>query len=815
MPEHTLNLFDSFEDSLWLRGRTRDVANADQPRDGDFVLYWMHNAVRAHENPALDVALLAAKQLGKPLLVYHAISERYPYASDRLHTFMLEGARDVQREFATRGVPYVFHLEREEHRGAHLRTLADRAAIVITEDVPVSPIVEWLERLAEGTATPIQAVDASCVVPMQLVGKAHTRAFAYRDATSQLYDERLGLEPKDVPHDGDGLVPNDLPFEPLDLQAADTAKLIADCKIDHAVGPVPHTRGGSTAGYARWDQFKESGLRGYAKRRNNALIDGVSRMSAYLHFGMVSPFRIAREAMQFGGKGAEKYLDELLIWRELAWAFCFYQRDHESLSAIPNWAVETLADHEGDERPALFDWETLARGMTGDAIWDAAQKSLLMHGELHNNVRMTWGKAFLNWTPDAKSTLARMIDLNHRYALDGRDPASYGGLLWCLGQFDRPFKPPKDVIGTVRPRPTRDHARRLDPDDYLTKTTRPLLPSMPTIAVIGAGMSGLVAARILVDHGFDVTVFDKGRGVGGRMSSRRTDTGLRFDHGAQYFTAKDERFRRYVDAWHDFGIVETWNRKIVELDGETITDRDSSNRFVGVPGMNAICKHLARDVKVVGKTKIDGLERTDRWQLSAAGESAGSFDFVVVAIPPTQAAELLGSSTPLAQEIAATSVAPCWAGMFAFSERIDLPADGVFVKNSVISWMARDSSKPSREMAEDCWVVHASADWSAENIELEPDEVRDLLLSEFYKVTNTKHHQPLHAVAHRWRFANPESHLESGFLLDESNQLVVCGDWCLGNRVEAAFLSGTSAAGAMLRHVLQAEHTNRVAGVDG
>ena len=105
MPEHTLNLFDSFEDSLWLRGRTRDVANADQPRDGDFVLYWMHNAVRALENPALDVALLSAKQLGKPLLVYHAISERYPYASDRLHTFMLEGARDVQREFATRGVP--------------------------------------------------------------------------------------------------------------------------------------------------------------------------------------------------------------------------------------------------------------------------------------------------------------------------------------------------------------------------------------------------------------------------------------------------------------------------------------------------------------------------------------------------------------------------------------------------------------------------------------------------------------------------------------------------------------------------------------
>jgi predicted NAD/FAD-dependent oxidoreductase len=400
-----------------------------------------------------------------------------------------------------------------------------------------------------------------------------------------------------------------------------------------------------------------------------------------------------------------------------------------------------------------------------------------------------------------------MVDLNHRYALDGRDPASYGGLLWCLGQFDRPFKPPKDVIGTVRPRPTRDHARRLDPVDYLRKTTRPLLPSMPTVAVIGAGMSGLAAARTLVDHGFDVTVFDKGRGVGGRMSSRRTDTGFRFDHGAQYFTAKDERFRRYVDSWRDFGVIEAWHGRIVELDDQTMTDRGSSNRFVGVPGMNAVCKHLARDVKVVSKTKIDRLERTDRWQLSAGGQSVGSFDFVVVAIPPTQAAELLGSSTPLTKQMAATVVAPCWAAMFAFSDHVDLPADGVFVKNSPISWIARDSSKPSRDMVEDCWVVHASPDWSTKNIELEPDEVRDLLLSEFHKVTNTEPRQPLHAVAHRWRFANPVSHLESGFLLDEANQLAVCGDWCLGNRVEAAFLSGVAAAGAVLRHVLQAEHT--------
>ena len=150
---------------------------------------------------------------------------------------------------------------------------------------------------------------------------------------------------------------------------------------------------------------------------------------------------IAREASESRTQGADKFLDELLIWRELAYAFCFYRQDHESLSAVPAWARDTLDEHKRDPRPALHSWETLARGRTGDKLWDAAQRSLLMHGELHNNVRMTWGKALLNWTPDAQSALAMMIDLNHRYALDGRDPASYGGILWCLGQFDRPFPP--------------------------------------------------------------------------------------------------------------------------------------------------------------------------------------------------------------------------------------------------------------------------------------------------------------------------------------------------------------------------------------
>jgi deoxyribodipyrimidine photolyase len=227
---------------------------------------------------------------------------------------------------------------------------------------------------------------------MRLVGKAHDRAFTYRAATRDLLEKRLICPWMEVEDATESFTPADLPFEPVDLKTVDLADVIRHCEVDHAVGPIGHSIGGSTAGYARWEEFKRDKLQRYARDRNDALCDGVSRISAYLHYGMVSPLRIAREAALIGGAGAEKYLDELLVWRELAYIFCLYRKDYQSTSALPQWAARTLTEHEVDVRPALLDWETLARGQTGDLLWDAAQRSLLRQGELHNNVRMTWGK---------------------------------------------------------------------------------------------------------------------------------------------------------------------------------------------------------------------------------------------------------------------------------------------------------------------------------------------------------------------------------------------------------------------------------------
>ncbi len=793
------------ERSRWIRPLAAEGQNETMSAGSEFVLYWMHHAVRGHENPSLDVATCWARKLGLPLLVYHALCEQYPYASDRHHTFILQGARDVQRELADRGIAYAFHLQRCGNRGAHLRDLVRRAAILISDEMPVEPITGWTQRLITMCETPVLSVDSSCVVPIPLVNRAHARAFEYRAATRRLYAQRVTAEYHDQPADC-AMFAGELPFAPLDLQRADLAQLTAACQIDHSVAPVADTPGGSRAGYARWEAFKRQGLRSYARRRNDAADhSGVSRLSAYFHFGMISPMKIAREAAEHA---AEKFLDELLIWRELAFHFCHHMGEKvDTLEGVPDWARATLLHHATDRRTDHHSWETLARGITGDLLWDTCQQSLLRHGELHNNVRMTWGKAFLKWTHSPERALQMAIDLNHRYALDGRDPSSYGGLLWCFGQFDRPFEPSQPVLGTVRSRDLDEHAKRIDLDKFRVVVQRPIVARPPSVAIVGAGVAGLVAARTLADHGLQVRLFDKSRGVGGRLATRRTTEGLRFDHGAQYFTARDSRFVRYVRSWVEDGVVAPFTGRIVHLrDGEVLGEKSDTARYVARPTMNVLAKHLADQLDIRFETTVSAIERVGlaRWRLvDAQQQSLGEFDRVIFNCPPPQAGPLLAGHSDLSQRIQTVKMNPCWAVMIHRSDRAEsLDFDGAFVDNSPLSWICRDSSKPGRQVDRgECWVLHGSAPWSNEHLEADANDVSAALIDAFTKATGQSPGKLGYSAAHRWRYAIPVNALDESCLWDATEGLGACGDWCGGPRVEGAFLSGMAVAGQLLREV--------------
>jgi photolyase PhrII len=797
----------------YLAERTRFMDSTDPSRwqaaneGGNYVLYWMQTALRVDENPALDVAKLLAKRLSVPLLVFQSISPESDFASDRHHAFMLEGSRDVQQQLAEQSISYALHMQTSADEDSHIVDLAGPAAYVVTEDMPVDPQRQLVYRLVEATDARVVCVDTACVAPMKMIGKAYTRAFAYRDATKSLYSDRLEFEWPEVACELAQFDLSALNFEPVDLHQQSIADLVARCEIDHAIGPVADTKGGSDAGYQRWNRFKSNGLSGYAKKRNNALLDGVSRMSAYLHHGMVSPFRIAREASKAGGAGAEKFLDELLIWRELAYAFCFYRPDHDRWTGIPDWAQETLEQHASDPRPIVYDWETLARGETDDAFWNAAQKSLLVNGELHNNVRMTWGKQILNWTQSPRRALELMIDLNHRYALDGCDPSSYGGLLWCVGQFDRPFKPEQKIFGTVRPRSSADHAKRLDTESYFSKVATCRIDPVPKVAIVGAGISGLFAARTLHDHGCHVQVFDKGRGVGGRMSTRRLDGVSGFDHGAQYFTARDPRFARYVDAWIQKDLAAKWPdsddagpQNIVVLENGVMAFKtDSTTRYVGVPGMNSIAKHLAIDLDVQVNTRVTKVigESGSLFVHDDQSNQHGPFDRVILTAPAAQTMELLADFPTLAEPVSRIEMDPCWCAMVRFEQPITDDWVGAFIHDSFLSWAARNGTKPDRPTAEHV-VIHANPDWTKANWEQPADWVAGQMLDEFWRASGLAKQAHDHLVAHRWKYAIPVNASSERCFSDEEAGIVACGDWAGGPRVEGAFLSGMAAAGRLL-----------------
>jgi photolyase PhrII len=791
----------------------------------------MRMAVRAHENAALDAALAVGASLGLPVLVYHAVSERYPYASDRHHTFILEGARDVAQDLEARGVRYVLHVEREGHRGPHLKTLGERAALVVTEQVPVPPLDAWTSSLAAALETkgvPLWTLDASCIVPMPLVAARWDRAYAFRTASKKI----AGAELAEPWHEQVPTLPSGadiaLPFAPVPpdtLTDQGIAALVAACRIDHGVGPVRAIRGGTRAGYERLADFLlNGGLARYARDRNDALLDGTSRLSPYLHYGHISALRVARECAQTVGPSADKFLEELLVWREVAWHFCAHVPlgALHRLDVLPLWAQDTLRAHAKDNRLVLAD-EVLERGLTQDALWDAAQKHLVAHGELHNNVRMTWGKAVLGWSESAEQARARLVDLNHRYALDGRDPASYGGLYWCLGLFDRAFSPELPVTGTLRPRPTSVHAQRLPPAAYAARALRPTRESPKRVAIVGAGLAGLSCARVLADHNVECVVFDKGRGVGGRTSTRRTDDGS-FDLGAQYFTARDARFVRWVRMWEARGLVAPWAGTVVKLGAEGAAPQDTTacDRYVGVPGMSALAKHLAADLHVKTGHIVDQL-RMDNGRVALLGrrdlhatlapaspdalgdEHFGAFDALVVCVPPAQAAALLAvHHTAMADRLAQVAFEPCLALGIDLAEPLPVPWDAAFVGGpdetegpSPLSWIARDSSKPGRSSGER-WMLHARGHVSRQWYHRPVHELRDMLVAAFARLIATTP-QVKSTHVHRWKYARPigpPTGIVRGSLGGVS--VLVGGDYTEGGRVEGAYLAGVRLAGSLL-----------------
>ncbi|EXI69133.1 MAG TPA: NAD(P)-binding protein [Candidatus Accumulibacter phosphatis] len=321
----------------------------------------------------------------------------------------------------------------------------------------------------------------------------------------------------------------------------------------------------------------------------------------------------------------------------------------------------------------------------------------------------------------------------------------------------------------------------------------------PRVALIGAGIAGLSCASQVQQAGLEVSLFDKSRGAGGRMSTRRGED-WQCDHGAQYFTARHPDFRAEVARWQQAGVAALWAPRLWLFDGDSPAGRESTvERFVGMPAMTAPARHLASKLRLHAPASIRQLKRQlQGWQVFSAehGWLETRFAAVLLAVPAPQAAALLQQPAPELAALAGSAVMRgCWALMLRFAAPVDLPFDAAFVNQGPLRWIARNSSKPGRS-GEESWLLHACAEWSEAHLEDDSAGVAAALLCAFGQLGGPA---PQEWTAHRWRYADTEPPLAEGCAWRPEIGLGLCGDWLNGGKVEGAWRSGRMLAEQVLR----------------
>ncbi|MEP6787595.1 MAG: deoxyribodipyrimidine photo-lyase [Acidobacteriota bacterium] len=432
-----------------------------------YVLYWMQMYKRVDNNHALIYAIRRANELRLPLVVYEGLKYYYPWASDRIHTFILEGVEEKLRAFEALGMRYVFYLQQNTASPRNtVARLAKDAALIVTDDFPCFIIPEHNRRIAERAEIPVYAVDSNGIIPMSKFDKEEYAAYTIRPKIHKLLDrylKPLSFESVDV--DSVGLEVDC----PETLVTADNiTSLVAECDIDHSVRPSEHYHGGTIEGRKRLEKFVGEILPDYDKARSKPDRDGSSRLSSYLHFGFLSPLEIALAVRDADApqESIDAYLEELIVRRELSFNMTLHNQNYDSLAALPAWVHKTMRDHVDDERTYVYSLEELEAGETHDELWNAAQREMTVTGEMHNYVRMLWGKNVIAWSRSYEEAFATLVHLNNKYCLDGRNPNSYAGILWCFGKHDRPWME-RPVFGTIRYMTSGSTGKKFDSKKYI------------------------------------------------------------------------------------------------------------------------------------------------------------------------------------------------------------------------------------------------------------------------------------------------------------------------------------------------------------
>lgn len=412
--------------------------------DTGCVIYWMQAAQRANDNPALNEAIRRANDAGAPVVVFFGLDPAYPSANARHYAFMLDGLRHTEADLERAGIPFVLRLT--SPAAGLLQFVRELNALAVVTDIgALRHQRRWRDEVAGSIEVPFSQVTTETVVPVAAFGRlaataAILRPYVHRHLPDAVWDHRRPRVEHPI---------GSVTCDRVRLSDMPTERLLEMLRVDKSVPPVQGAQAGSNAAFAALERFVGKSLPRYVEDRHRAQTSG---LSAYLHYGQIGPHAIARAVLHADAPEDAKqaFLEQLIVRRELAHNFCWFNGAYDRYDGCPDWGRASLEAHASDPRPIVYTPEQLEQADTHDDLWNAAQRELLECGRMHGYLRMLWVKKILEWSPSPREAFEIAVYLNDKYQLDGRDANGYAGIAWSIGgRHDRPW-PQRPIFGAIR-----------------------------------------------------------------------------------------------------------------------------------------------------------------------------------------------------------------------------------------------------------------------------------------------------------------------------------------------------------------------------
>lgn len=439
--------------------RMRILKNTTFTENGPIV-YWMSRDQRAQDNWALLYAQELAIERRQQLLVVFCLVPTFLDATIRQYGFMLRGLRETFTTLMNKNIP-CYLLQGEPHEILPAWLTQYNASLLVTDFDPLKIKRYWKDQLLSTIQIPCHEVDAHNIVPCWIASpKLEYAAYTLRPKINKLLPLFLEDIPQIIDHPISGIVAD--PFPNLD-------ELFSSLQINHSIKEIDWLTPGSRAGHTLLETFIKDKLPYYDTQSNDPTKDMQSNLSPYLHFGQLSPGRVALSIIR-GQKitpATESFLEELIIRRELADNFCFYNPHYDSVSAFHPWAHKTLSEHLDDVREYSYSLHDFEHARTHDELWNAAQGQMVTTGKMHGYVRMYWAKKILEWSENPLQAMKIAIYLNDKYELDGRDPNGYAGIAWSIGGVHDRAWGERQIFGKIRYMNYNGMKRKFDIKSYI------------------------------------------------------------------------------------------------------------------------------------------------------------------------------------------------------------------------------------------------------------------------------------------------------------------------------------------------------------